>query len=55
MVKKTSDVSVWRKFTLSPEEASEYFGIGINKIRKIIANNKMIYKTKRKSLNLYDK
>ena len=38
--KKTSDVPVWRKFTLSPEEASEYFGIGINKIRKIIANNK---------------
>ena len=32
-------VPVWEKFTLSVEEASEYFRIGENKLRKIINDN----------------
>ena len=32
-------IPVWEKYMLSTEEASEYFHIGINKLRRIISLN----------------
>ena len=32
----TYDIPVWRKYTLSVQEASEYFRIGDKKLRKLI-------------------
>ncbi|MBR6173058.1 MAG: phage holin [Eubacterium sp.] len=33
------DIPVWEKYMLSTEEASDYFHIGINKLRRIISLN----------------
>ncbi|MBR3306853.1 MAG: transposase [Lachnospiraceae bacterium] len=33
------DVPIWRKYYLTPSEASEYTGIGIKKIYQIIHDN----------------
>lgn len=32
-------IPIAQKFVLSTEEASEYFNIGINKLRRLIRNN----------------
>lgn len=32
-------VPIWNKYTLSIEEAADYFGIGQKKIRKIVEEN----------------
>lgn len=32
----THDIPVWRKYTLSVQEAAEYFRIGDKKLRKLI-------------------
>ncbi len=32
-------VPVWEKYTLTIEEASDYFGIGTTKLRKIISGD----------------
>ncbi|HBG7267982.1 excisionase [Clostridioides difficile] len=34
------DVPVWEKYTLSIEEASKYFRIGENKLRRLAEQNK---------------
>ena len=36
---KVVEVPVWERYTLSVEEAAVYFGIGENKLRKIIGEN----------------
>ena len=33
------DIPVWRKYTLSVQEAAKYFHIGDNKLRKLIDEN----------------
>lgn len=33
------EIPIWKKYTLSIEEAAAYFRIGENKLRKIIAEN----------------
>jgi len=33
------EVPIWQKYTLTVEEASQYFRIGENKLRKIISEN----------------
>ncbi|MBQ5523680.1 MAG: excisionase [Oscillospiraceae bacterium] len=33
------DINYWEKYTLSVEEASQYFRIGENKIRRLIHEN----------------
>ena len=33
-------VPVWNKYLLTLEEASSYFHIGINKMRRLVAQNK---------------
>lgn len=33
-------IPIWKKFCLSIEEAAEYFGIGENRIRQLIENNR---------------
>ena len=38
-MRKNSTVPIWEKFTLSIEEAAEYFRIGECKLRNIIAEN----------------
>ena len=35
----TIDINYWEKYTLSVEEASQYFRIGENKIRRLIREN----------------
>ena len=35
----TIDVPVWEKYTLTIEEASKYFRIGENKLRKLAEEN----------------
>lgn len=35
-----NNIPVWEKYTLSIEEASEYFRIGENKIRRLAEENK---------------
>lgn len=37
--KHKQEIPVWEKFMLSTEEASNYFHIGINKLRRIISLN----------------
>ena len=34
-------IPIWEKYTLSIEEAAEYFRIGENKLRDLINSNKM--------------
>jgi hypothetical protein len=34
-----TEIPIWRKYTLTLEEAAEYFRIGQSKLRKIIAEN----------------
>lgn len=36
---KTADIPLWEKYTLSIEEASQYFRIGENKLRKLAEHN----------------
>lgn len=36
---RREEIPAWEKFMLSTEEASEYFHIGINKLRRIISLN----------------
>lgn len=38
-MKVNSNIPIWHKYTLTIEEASCYFGIGENKLRKIISEN----------------
>lgn len=35
----TSKVPIWEKYTLTIEEAAEYFRIGQNRLRKLVADN----------------
>lgn len=35
----TTDVPIWEKYTLTIEEASKYFRIGENKLRKLAEEN----------------
>ncbi|MBO3443852.1 excisionase [Clostridium sp. CCUG 7971] len=34
------DIPVWEKYILTIEEASKYFNIGHNKLRKMVESNK---------------
>lgn len=36
---ETTDVPIWEKYTLTIEEASKYFRIGENKLRKLAEEN----------------
>lgn len=36
---KINTVPLWEKYNLTIQEASEYFGIGETKLRKIVDNN----------------
>ena len=36
---ETIDVPIWEKYTLTIEEASKYFRIGENKLRKLAEEN----------------
>lgn len=36
----TQDIPVWEKYTLTIEEASKYFRIGENKLRRLAEENK---------------
>ena len=40
MSNKVNEIPIWRKYTLTVEEAAVYFRVGENKLRKIIAENK---------------
>lgn len=33
------EIPVWEKYVLTIEEASRYFGIGVNKLRRIVDEN----------------
>ncbi|MGX4598460.1 excisionase [Faecalimicrobium sp. JNUCC 81] len=35
-----NEIPVWEKYTLTIEEASKYFNIGQNKLRKLVESNK---------------
>ena len=35
----TNDMPIWQKYTLTIEEASKYFRIGENKLRKLAEEN----------------
>lgn len=35
------DIPIWEKYTLTVEEASKYFRIGENKLRKLAGENPM--------------
>lgn len=37
---KNLEIPIWEKYTLSIEEAAEYFRIGIHKLRSIVKENK---------------
>ena len=39
-MKYPNKIPIWEKFCLSIEEAAEYFGIGENRIRQLVENNK---------------
>ena len=39
-IDKESRIPLWNKYTLSIEEAAEYFRIGENKLRKLVSENK---------------
>ncbi len=40
MSSKCHDIPVWKKYTLTIEEASRYFRIGENKLRRLAEENK---------------
>ena len=40
MSSKCHDIPVWEKYTLTIEEASRYFRIGENKLRRLAEENK---------------
>ncbi|WP_270601879.1 excisionase [Coprobacillus cateniformis] len=48
------DIPVWEKYTLTIEEASKYFRIGENKLRRLAEENKhpgwLIMNVKRKQI-----
>lgn len=35
----TSEIPIWQKYTLSIEEAAEYFRIGQKRLRQLVADN----------------
>lgn len=37
---KQTDISIWERYTLTIEEASKYFRIGENKLRRLVEENK---------------
>lgn len=37
--RKQKEVPLWEKYALSVDESAEYFGIGQNRLRSIIASN----------------
>ncbi|HHD3254729.1 TPA: excisionase [Streptococcus pyogenes] len=37
---KQTDISIWERYTLTIEEASKYFRIGENKLRRLAEDNK---------------
>ncbi|MBY7141900.1 excisionase [Virgibacillus sp. NKC19-3] len=37
---KLSDIPIWERYTLTIEEASKYFRIGENKLRRLAEENK---------------
>lgn len=37
---KQTDISIWERYTLTIEEASKYFRIGENKLRRLAKENK---------------
>lgn len=37
---KQTDIPIWERYTLTIEEASKYFRIGENKLRRLAAENK---------------
>ncbi|HGD5992227.1 TPA: excisionase [Streptococcus agalactiae] len=37
---KQTDIPIWERYTLTIEEASKYFRIGENKIRRLAEENK---------------
>lgn len=37
---KQTDISIWERYTLTIEEASKYFRIGENKLRRLADENK---------------
>ena len=37
---KQTDIPIWERYTLSLEEASKYFRIGENKLRRLAEENK---------------
>ena len=39
LLRKERTIPTWERYTLSVEEAAEYFRIGVNKLRKIINDN----------------
>ncbi|SCJ88799.1 Excisionase from transposon Tn916 [uncultured Clostridium sp.] len=39
MILNKTDVPIWEKYTLTIEEASRYFRIGENKLRKLVEEN----------------
>ncbi|MCX4376254.1 excisionase [bacterium 1xD8-6] len=39
MARKNLEIPVWRKYTLSIEEAAQYFHIGEKRLRQIIKDN----------------
>ena len=47
-------VPTWKKYTLSVEEASDYFNIGVNRIRALISENEdadyVLWKNSRPSI-----
>lgn len=39
MTMTTNEVPIWQKYTLSIEEAAEYFRIGQKRLRQMVADN----------------
>ncbi|MCE5676065.1 excisionase [Staphylococcus pseudintermedius] len=37
---KQTDIPIWKRYTLTIEEASKYFRIGENKLRRLAEENK---------------
>lgn len=37
---RTIEIPVWKQYTMTVEEAAQYFRIGENKLRRIISENK---------------
>lgn len=36
---KNLDIPVWEKYTLTIDEAAQYFGVGTNKLRRLAEQN----------------